>query len=43
MGNNKLQLCDWGSTKTCMFYYEKTRSRIFSADCYGNLRMSVYS
>ena len=23
MGNNKLQLYDWDSTKACMFYYDK--------------------
>ena len=23
MGNKNLQLCDWDSTETCMFYYDK--------------------
>ena len=23
MGNNKLQLCDWDNTETCIFYHDK--------------------
>ena len=23
MGNNKLQLCGWDSTETCMLYFDK--------------------
>ena len=43
MGNNKLQLCGWDNTETCMFYNDKLILGYSVRTVTVDLRISMYS